>query len=104
PFSWHRWQASHLIARDLATRSHDEPDPNEKARLKHQALVQQGYGDHFLQDSFAAGHLVNKTLIMQWFIAWAANQKLVPVANWDVVKNVTADLQPGLAGRALYSP
>jgi len=66
--------------------------------------VYAGYGDHFLQDSFAAGHLVNKTLIMQWFIEWAAGQQLIPVADWDIVKLSTTQLQPGLAGRDLYQP
>jgi len=104
PFSWHRWQAPHLLARSYATEAHATSDPGSKARLTHQAWVQAGYADHFLQDSFAAGHLVNKTLIMQWFIEWAAGQQLVPVADWDVVKLSTTKLQPGLAGRKLYDP
>jgi outer membrane protein assembly factor BamB len=104
PFSWHRWQSSHLIARDLAARAFAATDPNQKAQLTHQAWIQHGYGDHFLQDSFAAGHLVNKTLIMQWFVEWAANQALVPVLDWDSVKTMTTTLQPGLAGRGLYDP
>lgn len=101
PFSWYRWQASHLVARDLAARAHAAGgDP----LLTHQAWVYQGYADHFLQDSFAAGHLVNKTLVMQWFIEWAASQSLLPVADWDVIKDLTAARQPRLAGRWLYDP
>jgi hypothetical protein len=83
PFSWYRWQASHLIARDLAQRSYAEKDSTQQALLKHQAMVYDGYADHFLEDSFAAGHLLNKTLVMQWFIEWAANQSLLPLADWD---------------------
>ncbi len=104
PYSWYRWQSSYLIARDLATRAHNTTDPNERARLTYQAWIYHGYADHFLQDSFAAGHLVNKTLIMQWFIDWATNQSLVPVSDWDAVKYMTTSLQPGLAGRQLYNP
>ncbi|MGH3558003.1 MAG: eCIS core domain-containing protein [Mycobacterium sp.] len=103
PFSWYRWQASHLIASDLARRAHAASDPNEKARLEHGAWVHAGYADHFLQDSFAAGHLCNKTLIMQWFIEWAANAAVV-VQDWDLIKDMTTARQPGLAGRNLYSP
>src|SRR5579859_4875916 len=103
PFSWYRWQSSYLIARDLATRAHNTTDSNEQKRLTYQAWVYHGYADHFLQDSFAAGHLVNKTLIMQWFIEWAAGQSLVPVADWDIVKNMTTFLQPVLGGRQLYN-
>ncbi len=35
-----------------------------------EALLQNGFGDHFLQDSYAAGHLINKTQIMMWFVNW----------------------------------
>ncbi|MFM9693534.1 eCIS core domain-containing protein [Streptomyces europaeiscabiei] len=101
PFSWYRWQSSHLVARDLAQRSYLAKQDPELAR---QALVHNGYADHFLQDSFAAGHLINKTLIMQWFLEWAAKQSLLPVVDWDSIKNMTEDQQPGLAGSALYDP
>jgi hypothetical protein len=104
PFSWYRWQTYYLIARDLAEQAHAAADANEKARLTYMAWMNHGYADHFLQDSFAAGHLVNKTLIMQWFIEWAAGQPLVPVADWDQVKYMTAARQPNLAARGLYNP
>lgn len=100
PFSWHRWQATHIIARDLARRAHDEGQPE----LARQAWIAHGYADHFLQDSFAAGHLVNKMLIMQWFIEWAAGQKLLPIADWDAIKDMTSVKQPRIGGRALYDP
>lgn len=102
PYAWYRWQSPYLIARDLAAKAFQTGDPNQKAAFTHQAWVQAGYAEHFLQDSFAAGHLVNKTLIMQWFIEWAAGQTLVPVADWDIVKRTTTQLQPNLAGRQLY--
>ncbi|WP_175542627.1 eCIS core domain-containing protein [Actinopolymorpha cephalotaxi] len=98
PFSWYRWETSHLIARDLAGQAHATGDPE----LARRAWTFAGYADHFLQDSFAAGHLVNKTLIMQWFVEWAAGQDLVPVADLDVITAMTADRQPGLAGFQLY--
>ncbi|MGI8664976.1 MAG: eCIS core domain-containing protein [Jatrophihabitans sp.] len=102
PFAWYRWQSSYLIARDLALKAFQAVDPNVKAALTHEAWTRIGYADHFLQDSFAAGHLVNKSLIMQWFIEWAAGQSLVQVVDWDIVKLMTTRLQPGLAGRQLY--
>jgi tectonin-like protein/uncharacterized protein DUF4157 len=103
PFSWYRWQASHLIARDLAQRAHAATDTNLKARLTQEAWVAHGYGDHFLEDSFAAGHLLNKTLVMQWFVEWAAGQSLLPVADWDQIKNMTTARQPNLGGLPLYT-
>ncbi|WP_445078700.1 eCIS core domain-containing protein, partial [Streptomyces hayashii] len=101
PYSWFRWQTFHMVARDLAQRSYLAKKDKELAR---QALMFNGYADHFLQDSFAAGHLINKTLIMQWFIEWAAKQNLLPIADWDRIKNMTAERQPGLAGLPLYDP
>ncbi|GGS25288.1 hypothetical protein GCM10010269_74980 [Streptomyces humidus] len=56
PYSWYRWQTSHLVARDLAERSFLN---GKDAELARQAWVHNGYADHFLQDSFAAGHLTD---------------------------------------------
>ena len=103
PFTWHRWQASYLLARGYAAQTYAATNPNEKARLKHLAWLYHGYADHFLQDSFAAGHLINKTLAMQWFIEWAAGSYL-PVEDWAIIKNMTAAIQPAFAGRQLYNP
>ncbi|MGH2387303.1 MAG: hypothetical protein ACRDIE_03800 [Chloroflexota bacterium] len=42
----------------------------ESKQESNEALLQNGFGDHFLQDSYAAGHLINKTQIMMWFVNW----------------------------------
>ena len=102
PFTWYRWQASYLIARDLAEKAYAATDSGEKARLTAKAWTYHGYADHFLQDSFAAGHLINKTLVMQWFVKWAASTNLF-IEDWDVIRYVTDVRQPALAGRNLYS-
>ena len=104
PYSWYRWSQFYGIARDLATQAYAAADPRLKARLTYMAWMNHGYADHFLQDSFAAGHLVNKTLIMQWFVEWAAGKWYVPVADWDAVKTMTAARQPGIAAMGLYNP
>ncbi|WP_345441948.1 tectonin domain-containing protein [Actinoallomurus vinaceus] len=102
PYSWYRWEQSHLIARDYATQAH-HASGTAKERLTYLAWINHGYADHFLQDSFAAGHLVNKTLVMQWFVEWAAGQgKLMPVADWKMVQTMTVARQSGLAARGLY--
>jgi hypothetical protein len=100
PFSWYRWLASYLKARDLANTAYGE----DSLLLADQARIHCGYANHFLEDSFAAGHLVNKTLVMQWFIEWAAEQDLLPVADWDQVQHLTTTAQPTLAGAWLYDP
>lgn len=100
PFSWFRWQKFHSQARGLAAQAFAAAG-DEKTVLTNQAWRVQAFAEHFYQDSFAAGHLVNKTLIMQWFAAWAAGE-LFYVANWDAVQQMTVPLQGGLSGPALY--
>lgn len=103
PFGWTRWREFHATATSLATSAYSATDPTTKAQLTQEAWVTQAYADHFIEDSFAAGHLVNKTLIMQWFTDWAAGQRLLPVPAWDLVKQVDVARQPGLMGTALYA-
>lgn len=102
PFSWYRWKQSYAMAITLARQAHTARDADERAYLTSAAWLQHGYADHFLHDSFAAGHLVNKTLIMQWYVEWVGGQKFAPVFNWQTIKNMTSKAQPGLAGRRLY--
>jgi hypothetical protein len=64
--------------------------------------MSQGYSEHFLQDSFAAGHLVNKTLIMQWFVEWAGKNILWPIADWDHISKMVEGRQPYIGGPGLY--
>ena len=93
--SWDSWQTYHEKARQKADESftakmystilrqsaqdqdgEDEADRVEKQskELANEALALNGFGEHYLQDSFAAGHLINKTKIMQWFTEYL-NQK-----------------------------
>ncbi len=102
PHSWYRWEQFYLQARDFAEEAHHATEDDRKARLTNLAWIHHGYADHFLHDSFAAGHLVNKTLIMQWYLDWVAKTS-TPVPDWDLVQFMTVARQPDLAGRALYS-
>jgi hypothetical protein len=100
PFSWYRWHAFHLRARGLIERSaaaHGE----EREALRRRARVCAGYADHFLQDSFAAGHLVNKTLVIQWYIEWLAAEG-VSYPYRDVLDTLTVARQPLLHGPGHY--
>lgn len=96
PYSWDTWKKYHEQAMEMAeqayfhqvvhnnlqgqigyqagTLTQDDVD-TEKEKQKevtNKALLLNGFGDHFLQDSFASGHLVDKTLIMQKFAQWLA--------------------------------
>lgn len=108
PQSWHAWAGYHEQALELAKSAHalNEKGESEAGEAKaNDALIHNGFGDHFLQDSFAAGHLINKTLIMQWFVKWLDDHtfksKQTTDENWRKAQNM-AYAQPGLAGRDLY--
>jgi hypothetical protein len=100
PFSWYRWHAFHLAARDLIARS-AAASGGEREALRHRARIYAGYADHFLQDSFAAGHQVNKTLVIQWYIEWLAASG-VSYPHRDVLDALTVTRQPLLHGPGHY--
>ena len=115
PFSWQRWILYHEEAREHALAynggmcreapiEHVDTSIDEDLR---QAWLKNGYGDHFLQDSFAAGHLVNKTLVMQWFAEYLLNMPWIArpwkgVPSGSELEAMTEAEQPGIAGRGLY--
>jgi len=103
PYAWYRWRHSYDVAVQRAQQAYAAGDPVEKNFFTHEAWINLGYADHFLQDSFAAGHLVNKTLIMQWFLEWAADKWYVPVADWAQVQTMTTGRQPNVAAPGLYN-
>jgi hypothetical protein len=124
PYSWQRWQHFHAEAREHAKEHHRiTMFPEMKASIDaftedhaRQAILSNGYGDHFLQDSFAAGHLVNKTLVMQWFVESLRGEvdelpESLREAGYEQVHRpvgVTADVlteipgMTGISGRSLY--
>lgn len=101
PHSWYRWEQFYLQARGFAREAHFATG-DRRARLTNLAWIHLGYADHFLQDSFAAGHLINKTLVMQWYLDWVA-PTWSAVPDWDLVQFMTLARQPDLSGRPLYS-
>jgi hypothetical protein len=102
PLSWHRWRAFHREAREMITRSSKLPVAGRE-RLRARARIYAGYADHFLQDSFAAGHQGNKTLIMQWYAEWLTARRL-PVAARTALAAMTQPRQPLLHRPDLYAP
>ena len=128
PESWHRWARFHEEASDHALayfhgKKEKVPltsvDTSQDEHLR-QAWLNNGYGDHFLQDSFAAGHLVNKTLVMQWFVdyvnglsskwwdllgrMWWGNdtKPWYGMPSAAVMENMGSKKQPSMAGTGLY--
>ena len=71
------------------------------------ALIENGFGDHFLQDSYAAGHLINKTLIMQWFVKWldtkGFKRDYTYADDWRQVQQIAYG-QSDVAGSNLFDP
>ncbi len=77
PESWHTWADYHQKARDLAqtavnmaAKSKDGWNDRSAREKMNEAWLTNGFGDHFLQDSYASGHLINKTQIMMWLVKW----------------------------------
>jgi hypothetical protein len=100
PFSWYRWHSFHLMARALIARS-ATASGNDRENLRRRARICAGYADHFLQDSFAAGHLINKTLVIQWYIEWLADAG-VSYPGRDLLDTLTLVRQPLLHGPGHY--
>ncbi|HXW80886.1 MAG TPA: hypothetical protein VEJ84_15395, partial [Acidimicrobiales bacterium] len=118
PESWHAWADNHKKARDLATESFTlfgqseqtkaaiaTAGPQQKPVLQKQfqvekqkasdkgneAMMVNGFGDHYLQDSFASGHMINKTQIMQFYIEYIDRNgqwDYFKDANWRKVQNI----------------
>ncbi|MGB5048906.1 MAG: hypothetical protein WBO46_08240, partial [Caldilineaceae bacterium] len=77
PESWHAWSSYHQKARQLALDSYNQAQQgnNDIADAKaNEAILNNGFGDHYLQDSYAGGHMINKSLIMKWFVEWLDQQ------------------------------
>jgi hypothetical protein len=97
PETWHTWRRYHDEARRCAQdiqvvkqqlpvgrprgeaqriqyRQQTEQCEQQIRDLTNQALLYSGFGDHFLQDAYASGHLIDKTLIMQWMLEWLNNE------------------------------
>jgi hypothetical protein len=92
PESWSQWEGYHRAARHLAEAAGKAKLDAATARqggdaktadglekeakeLGNKALLRNSFGEHYLQDSFAAGHLINKTQVMQWYTQWLQENK-----------------------------
>jgi len=96
PFAWARWIDFHARALDLANRAYRNKPI--KDFMTDEAWAAEAYAAHFLQDSFAPGHLTNKTLVMQQFLEWVQDSAVIPVLGWNDVRGMTVANQPGLMG------
>ncbi|OLP17677.1 hypothetical protein BST81_15265 [Leptolyngbya sp. 'hensonii'] len=130
PESWHSWANYHNIALGLARQAFDKKmaaipyarkakqDPasadgyrgtakklrEESSELANEALLNNGFGDHYLQDSYASGHMINKTQIMQWYIEYIETSKTFDYfkdKNWRKVQQM-AYKQPGIVDSGQY--
>jgi hypothetical protein len=80
-------------------------NPDTMTDAERRAWVTNGYSNHFLQDSFAAGHLINKTLVMQWFVEYHNRQPFSTRAMFglpDRARGMTTAKQPLIGDRRAY--
>ena len=59
-----QWETYHRRALGLAQQAANTSDESEKQQLMDQATIINAFGDHFLADAFASGHLFNKDDVM----------------------------------------
>ncbi|MCC7365393.1 MAG: hypothetical protein IT303_13585 [Dehalococcoidia bacterium] len=74
------------------------------SKLANEAIMTNGFGDHYLQDSYASGHMINKTQVMKWYVQYIDNNKEWDYhkdENWRKVQQM-AYRQPELAGKDQY--
>lgn len=132
PESWHSWASYHQSAREKAKAAYSKKQEvsvlyyliehhpektdeyhkqinklqDESATDANEAILNNGFGDHYLQDSYAAGHMINKTQIMQWFVQWLDTQKwamdFASDERWSKVQQIAYN-QPGLAASEQYN-
>jgi hypothetical protein len=98
PYSWDAWQEYHEAALQDAKASKAARDRGDQAKadqLGNSAMLKTGFGEHYLQDSFAGGHLINKTKIMQTFLQWSNKDKGhlgssdTAKAQWAIMSTIT---------------
>ena len=110
PESWHSWEAHHHRALELALESYQAMQAVQhgtKSRKLNEALLYNGFGDHYLQDSYAAGHLINKTQIMQMYVRYQdknepTNRGWATPATWRSFQEMAYN-QPGLTSGGQYN-
>ena len=76
----------------------------EASARANEAILNNGFGDHYLQDSYAAGHMINKTQIMQWYVEFIDKNDewdYFKDKNWRKVQQM-AYRQPGLSDAMQY--
>ena len=109
PESWHSWEDHHHRALGLAVESHvagQQRNTDEQAAKLNEAMLVNGFGDHYLQDSYAAGHLMNKTAIMQMYVRFLDqnprwNAGYTSDTTWRAFQNMAYN-QDGLSDRNQY--
>ncbi len=110
PESWHSWEDHHHKALALATQSHQAMQAAQhgtKSQKLNEALLYNGFGDHYLQDSYAAGHLINKTQIMQMYVRYQdkndpVNKGWATPATWRAFQEMSYN-QSGLTDAGQYN-
>jgi hypothetical protein len=76
------WEFHHKWAIDEARQMSIDPANANRSYVPEWPLIINGFGDHFLTDAFAAGHVINKELTMDYFKDhFYKGDSLVPAAE-----------------------
>lgn len=70
PFDIDPFDIDHEESNNYSQATEIETEKESARKKTNEAVLLNAFGEHFLQDSYAAGHLVDKTVIMQKFALW----------------------------------
>lgn len=108
PDSWNAWQRYHNQAVVKARESYrvTQGQPGNALPIANEALMLNGFGDHFLQDSYAAGHLIDKTKIMKFYVQWIDKEgksNFRSDKEWRRIQNIAYGQKDFAGGDERYS-
>ena len=86
PESWLRWREHHNQARNLIAGA---TTVAALGAVANRAIGLNAFGEHYLQDSFASGHLINKGFVMALALEHRLTDKLTP-AKVQEIQTATA--------------
>ena len=96
PESWLRWREHHTKARALidAATTLDQLGPAANT-----AIGLNAFGEHYLQDSYAAGHLINKGFVMAVAME---HMREATKQTWGITDKIVLELQEATAHHDAY--
>jgi hypothetical protein len=95
----HAWELHHQHAIEEARRMAADPANANRSYVPMLPLIINGFGDHFLTDAFASGHLINKGVMVAYFRKNFYSGAKLSAAGNEFFKRVAKDAFVGKVKR-----